>query len=438
MEYAPGLRLERRMDHGGNLSLGIDYSRISSTSNTQTLSPQYSANLAVGLAQPLLRDFGSDVGTTRLRVAEKGAEIAEQTLYQRVAELIRQVEETYVSYAFLLSDIEGKRRSLDIARGFEEQSQELFQAGRVAQVSVLQARSAVAEREELVLAAEAEAARFEDRLKNLLWLDLATTELEPRPLPERVALGLDPAASFQLALARRPEILALRREVEQREIEVRFADNQLRPRLDLAAEYSLAGLAGKPNPTCLDPTSVFCTPVGDSVAGSIFAGQTGATDAVSTLFRSSPFDTWSVGLTFELPVGNRTANGLRSEATLRLLEARTELATLEDQVQEEIRNAIRETQTADARIGTSGQTVTYLEDQLEGMESQLEAGFVSAYEVLEVLDALDQARTRQLRAVMDFNIGLSRVRFAEAASLERYGVEVVALPRYEFAPPILR
>jgi hypothetical protein len=39
---------------------------------------------------------------------------------------------------------------------------------------------------------------------------------------------------------------------------------------------------------------------------------------------------------------------------------------------------------------------------------------------------------------MDFNIGLSRVRFAEAASLERYGVEVVALPRYEFAPPILR
>jgi outer membrane protein TolC len=108
---------------------------------------------------------------------------------------------------------------------------------------------------------------------------------------------------------------------------------------------------------------------------------------------------------------------LRSEATLRLLEARTELATLEDQVQEEIRNAIRETQTADARIGTSGQTVTYLEDQLEGMESQLEAGFVSAYEVLEVLDALDQARTRQLRAVMDFNIGLSRVRFAEGASL---------------------
>jgi hypothetical protein len=55
-----------------------------------------------------------------------------------------------------------------------------------------------------------------------------------------------------------------------------------------------------------------------------------------------------------------------------------------------------------------------------------------------VLDALDQARTRQLRAVMDFNIGLSRVRFAEGASLERYGVEVVALPRYEFAPPILR
>jgi hypothetical protein len=72
------------------------------------------------------------------------------------------------------------------------------------------------------------------------------------------------------------------------------------------------------------------------------------------------------------------------------------------------------------------------------MESQLEAGFVSAYDVLQVLDELDQARTRQLRALMDFNVGLSRVRFAEAASLERYGVEVAALPRYEFEPPIPR
>src|SRR4029079_14457979 len=54
-EQSSGVSLEGRTYSGAKLTAGLDYKRLLSTSNTQTLSPQYSANFTVGVTQPLLR-----------------------------------------------------------------------------------------------------------------------------------------------------------------------------------------------------------------------------------------------------------------------------------------------------------------------------------------------------------------------------------------------
>jgi len=59
------MTLEKRTYFGTKLTVGLNYADLRSTSNTQTLSPQYSANLTVGFSQPLLRDFGRSIGETR-------------------------------------------------------------------------------------------------------------------------------------------------------------------------------------------------------------------------------------------------------------------------------------------------------------------------------------------------------------------------------------
>ena len=56
---------------GSRYGVDLSYQRQFSTSNIQSLSPQNAATLNFTFNQPLLRDFGSEVALTRLRVAQR-------------------------------------------------------------------------------------------------------------------------------------------------------------------------------------------------------------------------------------------------------------------------------------------------------------------------------------------------------------------------------
>lgn len=402
------LGVESRTQTGGVVNAGVNYAALRSDSNIQTLSPQYNANLSFSFEQPLLRDFGSGASRTRLRVSEKDTVIAEHNLSTRLSQLIQRVEETYWNLTFLLQDLEGKLRNFAAARQFLTQNENLLRAGRVAPVSVLQARAAVAERERDVITSRTAVEDYKDRLKNRLWLDLDATDLIPTDAPALPPIALDADRSLQAALSRRPELQALNREQEQRAIEVKYAVNQTRPRLDLTAQFSTAGLSGRPNPACIDPTVPECIPVGSNVNGSVLAGRTSPTDALADLISRNPYESWSVQLTFQLPIGNRTAKARRAEASLRELETRANVIAMRDQVAMDIRSAIREVQASEKRVEASREAVRYLENQLEGMRTQLKAGLVSSYDVLQAFEEVDRARTTELQAMMDFNVALSR------------------------------
>src|SRR4030095_4098589 len=70
-EQAQSVGYETKTPRGGRINVALDHRRLVYTSNIQALSPQYSATLNVTLTQSLLRDFGLDIGTTQIRVAEK-------------------------------------------------------------------------------------------------------------------------------------------------------------------------------------------------------------------------------------------------------------------------------------------------------------------------------------------------------------------------------
>ena len=424
--------VEAKTRTGGKVTLGLNYFDLRSSSNTQTLSPQYSANLSITLSHSLLRDFGRTIVDTRLRVAEKGAAIAETNLFTRISQLIQRVEETYWNLSFTLKDLEGKQRSLESAREFLGQNESLLRAGRVAQVSVLQARAAVAERDRDVITSQTIADELEDRLKNLLWLDLNAASLTPADQPELGAMDFDVQRSIDMAVQIRPEVRALQRELEQREVELKFASNQKKPRLDLNAQFALAGLSGIPSPTCVDPTAVICIPAGNNIAGSVLAGKTGVRDAFTSLISRNPFDSWTVELKLQVPIGNQTAKAQYEDASFKELETRTNLAAMRDQVAIEIREAVRQAQAALKRTDASREALAYVQDQFEGMRRQQEAGIVASYDVLKAFDEVDKARTTELQAMMDYNVALSKLRMADATAFQRYNVELANAPRFTF------
>src|SRR5262245_16855675 len=204
-EQSQSIGYESKTTMGGRFNVALDYRRLVSTSNTQTLSPQYSAVLNMTLTQSLLRDFGRGIGTTQIRVAEKGKQIAEQNVYYRVSQLVHAVEEAYWSLTFLQQNLDSRKRSLEFAQRLLKQNEALLNAGKVAPVSVLQARSGVALHEEEVLTAESQMKKLEDRLKSLLRIDLSTASITPVNTPELQNVAFDPVISMEDALERRPE-----------------------------------------------------------------------------------------------------------------------------------------------------------------------------------------------------------------------------------------
>jgi len=414
--------IESKTLFGGKLNLGLDYQRLASTSNTQTLSPQYSANFLFGVTQPLLRDFGREATMARIRVAAKQSEIAQQSLSRRVAEIVEHIEEAYWTFVFSQQQLKTRQRGLDAERGFLKQAELLLRADRVTQTSVLQVGVGVAQREGDIIAAEAETDRTEDGLKVLLQLDLsyAVTPLDDFDSSETP----DADKSVEIALARRPEIVAQQRELEQRQIELKLAKNQRLPRLDLTAQYTSSGLAGQPSPTCIDPTVATCVPVGTSVPDSIFVDRTRPIDALSGLILRHPFDGWTAELKMEMPIMNRTANAQYSEAGLRVVEARERLQASRDQVEQEIRTALRDAQAAQRRAQVAHNAASVVAAQLRDMGRQFEARLISGYDVSRTRDELDKANSLELKALMDYNIALSRARLADMTILDRYNIEL--------------
>ena len=452
LERLARFTVESKTKIGSTLTVGFDLRRLESTSNIQTLDPQFSTNLVFGFTQPLLRDFGSDANTSRIRIAAGRAATAHHVLVQHVAHLIRETEEDYWRWAFAREQADLRQRSLETATRLVAQVETLFGAGKVARTSVSGARAALAQRKEDAIIAVSEAATAEDRLKLRLQVDLTATlratdsitavdmpassaspasglAIVPASLTATAqAAQIDHAASLESALRRRPELLMLKRELEQREIELRLAGNQVQPRLDLNAQYMRSGMAGLPSVVCVDPTAVVCVPAGSDVQESIFADKTSPSDAFNSLFSRSPFDGWSAELRLEVPIQNRTAKAQRAGATLRLTEGQVRLQAARDEIVLEVRNAVRQADAARARIEAAREAVSATDSQFTATRTQFNAGLASSYEVLRVQDELDRARVTELRALMDLNIAVSGLRLADMTLLDHYRIEIEGQP----------
>ena len=441
-ENVTRVSVESKTLFGGTVTAGVDYRQLVSTSNIQTLSPQYSANLVFGLTQPLLRDFGYDAATTKIRLSQARARVAEQAFVQAAARVISQTEEEYWRWTFALEQAGVMRRSRDTAARLLTQADTLFDAGKAAPLSVLQARAALAQREEGVIGADADTESVEDRLKLLMRVDLAT-ELTaagtvtasgdasgvaaPVIIPAAVRMSrqtapIDPVASLESALRRRPELIALQHEREQRQIEFDLARNQLLPRLDLTAQYTRSGMAGQPNTVCVDPTAIDCVPAGSGVPDSIFASMTGPRDAINSIFAGQPFDGWSAELRLQIPLGMRAARARRAEASLKLAESQLRLEAARDEIAKDVREAVRQATTAQAKYDAARQIAAFARSQFASARTQFDAGLVSTYDVIRMQDESDRASLNELKAQMDLNIALGRVRLADMTVLDEHSM----------------
>jgi len=350
---------------GTALSLGWSNSRYESdASNGLLLNPYYNSGLTLGLRQPLLKGFGSEVQTSTLRAAQKQLDAASFQLDSQAANLAAEVKFAYWTLVFAWQDIEVQRLSLTLAGKLLEETEAKINAGKLAPVEIYQPQSEVARREERLISAERAIGVAEDDLKLLLNSEDWLITYEPTDQPTTVPESLDLPKILDNALSNRPDIKAADLFVQAAEIELTSAKDQIRPDLSLIGNVGVGGT--------------------DSNYGNSIDNSLGAPDNL-----------WQVGVAFSVPIANSAAKGYHQQAKAGFNKAKTSAQLLRQQIRRTVRTTIRDVELAIKAIEATQKTSFATMKRLEAEQAKFDSGRATTLDVLIAQDAYSQALSQE-------------------------------------------
>ena len=384
----------------GRLPLGTEYelsygtTRLESDSQLSPTNPSSSSYVQLSLRQPLLRGFGSDVNRAGITIARGNERIAEIGLRRQIEVALTTTVAAYWRLVRAHKSLAVARESLDLARRLVERTQARIHAGDLPTIELTQARASVAAREEAVILGEAEVGNANDALARLLVVDerdiFAVTFL-PTEEPRADAAAMRSASLLEDAFRQRAELEAARQAVRNAEVALAAASDARRPDLSAVGSLGIGGLDAR------------------------------WTSAQSELVRDiDDQHRWTVGLMLSIPLGNRSADGAYERARLDVEEAKVSLRTLEVQVAEEVRSAVRDLEASARRVEATRRASELARAQLEAGEKRMSTGLTTAFEVLRLQTDLAAAQHTEIAALVGYRTGLVRVQFATGSLFVEY------------------
>ncbi|MCA9305851.1 MAG: TolC family protein [Phycisphaerales bacterium] len=375
---------------GGSISASLPINRSETDNVFSTLNPSFTSDLQFSISQPLLRNAGRRANIHPIRIAALGAQITEARtkleVIRAVADADRAYWRLYAARRLLLV----RKEQYDLAKAQLERVERRHEAGAEADVELIRAEAGLADRiEGIIIAANDVRARQRD-LKRIMNADSLgpATEIELLPMtdPDPMFYELNRDALVADALAYRSEMLELELQLAQDASTIDFSRNQMLPSAALDYTYRVNGL-------------------GDSLTSSM------------GVLRENNFEDWSLGLTFETPIGNHAAHSRYHQAILRRLQRLSTREARKIAITQEVLNAADQLETTWQRIIAARQSVILQTRQYAAEQRQFELGRRTSTDVLDAAASLAQAQSAEISALTDYQIAQIDLAFATGTLL---------------------
>ena len=406
---------------GATLTAATSVSRDTSNSRLALLSSSWLTALTVDFRQPLLQGRQIDPTRRAIRLSAVDRSRSAAALARIANDTVAGVERAYWSLVAARRDIEVRRRALGLAEQQRTDTASRIDAGVAAESDLAGPTAEIERRRGDVFAAQEQAARAEHAVKQLIaagpddavWNEPLTAVDAPDAARMTPAVG----DALSTALARRPELVEARSQVERQDIEVDLARDRLRPTLDFVAGYALRGLAGADNP---DAIPIGGTPivVPDDLLGPL--PQSWAT------LVTHRFADVGVGLSYAMPLGNRTAKADVAVAEIGRRQAETSVAQVSQRISIEVRNAVVALTTAGQRIDAARAGREAAAVQLQAEQDRFDGGLTTSFFVLTRQNELAQAELAEVAALVDYRKAFTDYLRATGSLLDERGIVVAA------------
>ena len=393
--------LQQASPFGGGGSVTFSNRRTASSNENVQPNPQFVVDLDFGFRQPLLRDFGRAVTERNIVVAQTNSKINREQFRQQVETVVRSVSDFYWDLVEAKAQLGVSEESLALAKDLHRMNKIQVEVGTLAPLEMVQSEVGVATREEEIIRRRQSVGDAEDSIRRLVNLehgDLWDIPLVPSTDPEIAHEPIDLKAAVETAFEKRSDVRQKALTNSTSELDAEVARIQMKPKLDLTAQYRL-----------------------NAVAGKTFTDETGYSDALDSIY-GFDFDGWSVVLNFAMPIQNRTAKARAAQADLLVEQNQLELKDLKDQVMVEVRRAARAVETAAKAIESAKISSKLAQKNLEAEQKRYENGLSTSFQVLEIQEDLSAARSREVTAVIGYRKALTSFYLLTGQLLDANGV----------------
>ncbi|HQU85082.1 MAG TPA: TolC family protein [Pyrinomonadaceae bacterium] len=429
--------------YGTILSGSYSNQRVTTNNPISILSPQYNSSLNFTVTQPLFRGRRFDQTRRTIEIAKRNLSLTDTQFRQRSIEIIANVQRAYWDLTYALRNLQVQRDAVRDAKSQLEHNRRLRDEGQLAPIDVVAAETQVANFEQAVYDALNIVTQSENNLKNLIspnrnddvWSE-SITPVDPVDLD---APNTTLPEAMQAALANRPELELNQTQKDINAVDQRFYREQNKPQIDLVANYSSAGIGGSQNPSFRNPFAPVCDPrtqtpeqyqtcltqqTSQAAQQQSFLNYIGNAGTTFTDVLANRYPTFRVGIQFNLPLfGDKTAKAQLGKSLVEGERLQTQREQIEQNIQVDVRNALQNLRTAEARLRSAAISRENSVKQYESEQRKLDAGQSDVYRVLERQTALTVARSNELRAQTELNKAIADLQRATGNSLKANNVE---------------
>lgn len=390
----PGIRVPLRT--GGELNITLPISRFETNNSFSLLNPAYTSDLNFSLSQNLLRGAGRRAATHSIRIAEYNRQISEAQTKLEVIRTLAEIDRAYWRLYAGIRALEVVEQQYNVAQAQLERAQRKERAGSGTEVDVVRAQSGVADRVEQIIRAQNDVTLQERAIKVLLnipGLDVdSPTHIEPASPPDPVEYAFDAATLTQAALENRMELLELELNLARDAANIAFAENQALPLVAMQYTYGINGLGGT-----LD-------------------------NSFDTLSRNN-FESWSIGLNAEIPLGNEQRKSSLAQSILSRLQTLATRDAREQTITREVYDAIDQLNSTWNRILAAQQAVELNARVLEAEQRQFDVGRSTTTDVLDADANLANARLSEIQAIVEYQVAQIDLAFSTGTLLGQSKVD---------------
>lgn len=390
----PGIRIPLRT--GGELSVNLPISRFETNNSFSTLNPSYTTDLNFSLSQNLLRGAGRRAATHSIRIAEYNRQISEAQTKLEVIRTLAEVDRAYWRLYASIRALEVVEQQYKVAQAQFDRAERKERAGTGTEVDIVRAQSGLADRAEQIIRAQNDVSLQERALKALLNIDGldvdSKTHIEPASPPDPVEYEFNAPQLTQAALDNRMELLELELNLARDAANIAFAENQALPLVAIQYTYGINGLGGT-----LD-------------------------NSFDTLTRNN-FESWSIGLNAEIPIGNEQRKSSLAQSILTRLQTLASREAREQSITREVYDAIDQLNSTWNRIIAAQQAVELNARVLEAEQRQFDVGRSTTTDVLDADANLANARLSEIQAIVEYQIAQIDLAFATGTLLGQTKVD---------------